>query len=208
MSTVEKTYQDFLCQMGEEGFLIPYHKACEKIEQELARINLEYSGKLGRTFISQVSCRIKTPESCLNKMIRKKYTVERRMAQERLGDIAGIRVVCNFLDDVYELARIIEEDEIFEVVKTKDYVKKPKASGYQSFHMIAMVQTGGAQKKKVEIQIRTQAMNIWAVMEHHFVYKKGIYEKNEYEKDFRECARTIYKLDKKMLLIRQKMELT
>lgn len=206
MSTVEETYQDFLCQMGEERFLGPYYKACEKIERELERINLEYSGKLGRKFISQVSCRIKTPESCLDKMIKKKYTVERGMAQERLGDIAGIRVICNFLDDVYMLAEIIEADSHFEIVKTKDYVRKPKASGYQSFHMIAMVPTDGGQKKKVEIQIRTQAMNLWAVVEHHFVYKKGIYGKAEYEKDFRECARTIYKLDKKMLLIRKKME--
>ena len=207
MGTVEEIYQEFLYQMGEENFLIPYQRACKNIEQELELINREYSRRLGRSFISQIICRIKTPESCLKKMIKKKYTIERQMAQEQLSDIAGIRVICNFLDDVYKLAEIIRNDKVFEIVKTKDYVKKPKASGYQSLHVIVFAPAGGNEKKKVEIQIRTQAMNLWAVVEHHCVYKKGNYEKNEFEKDLRECARTIYKIDKKMLLIREKMEM-
>ena len=85
-------------------------------------------------------------------------------------------------------------------------MKKPKASGYQSLHVIVLVPVKDTLKKKVEIQIRTQAMNFWAVVEHHFVYKKGNYRKNEFEKDLRECAKAIYKIDKKMLLLRERME--
>lgn len=205
-NTVDDLYQEFLRQMEEDAFLEPYKEACRYIEQKLEKINIEYSEKLGRNFIGQTICRIKTPESCLNKMIKKKYTVKQQTAQEYLSDISGIRVICNFLDDIYRLAEILKEDEKLEVIKTKDYVKKPKSSGYQSLHMIVLVPVDGVGKKRVEIQIRTQAMNLWAVVEHHFVYKKGDYEKCEFEKDLKECARAIYKIDKKMLVIREKME--
>ncbi len=205
-NTIDDVYQEFLSQMEEEAFLEPYREACRYIEQKLEKINIEYSEKLGRNFIGQTICRIKTPESCLNKMIKKKYIVKQQTAQEYLSDISGIRVICNFLDDIYRLAEILKADEKLEVIKTKDYVKKPKSSGYQSLHMIVLVPVDGAGKKRVEIQIRTQAMNLWAVVEHHFVYKKGDYEKHEFEKDLKECARAIYKIDKKMLVIREKME--
>lgn len=206
MDTAEGRYQSFLRQMGEASFLDPYRRACGKIEEKLERINADYSKQIARTFISQVTFRIKTPESCLNKMLKKKYSVEKETAQERLNDISGVRVVCNFLDDIYKLVEILKQDDEIEIVKTKDYVKKPKASGYQSLHVIVLVPVEGAGKKKVEIQIRTQAMNFWAVVEHHFVYKKGSYGKYEFEKDLKECAKAIYKIDKKMLLLRERME--
>lgn len=206
MGSVKEEYQEFLHQMGEEAFLYPYRDACRRMEQKLEKINRDYSEKLGRAFISQITYRIKTPESCLNKIVKKKYPVNRNTAREYLGDIAGMRVICNFLDDIYKLAEIIKADKELKVVKTKDYVKRPKASGYQSLHMIVVIPSLAGEGRKIEIQIRTQAMNFWAVVEHHFVYKKGGYEKNGYEKDLKECARTIYKIDKKMLLIRKKME--
>lgn len=206
MDTTEGIYQDFLRQMGEASFLEPYRKACRKTQEKLEKINVDYSKQLGRAFISQVTFRIKSPESCLNKMLKKKYHIEKETAQEHLNDISGVRVVCNFLDDIYKLVEILKEDDEIEIVKTKDYVKKPKASGYQSLHVIALVPIEGAGKKKVEIQIRTQAMNFWAVVEHHFVYKKGNYGKYKFEKDLKECAKAIYKIDKKMLLLRERME--
>ncbi len=206
MDTAKERYQGFLEQMGEDSFLLPYKEACQRIQRKLEEINAAYSKQLGRTFISQITFRIKTPESCLNKMLKKKYHIEKEAAQERLNDISGVRVVCNFLDDIYKLVEILKEDEEVEIVKTKDYVKKPKASGYQSLHVIVLIPVQDVLKKKVEIQIRTQAMNFWAVVEHHFVYKKGNYGKNEFEKDLKECAKAIYKIDKKMLLLRERME--
>lgn len=206
MGPMKEEYQEFLEQMGEEAFLNPYRDACRNMEQKFEKINRDFSEKLGRTFISQITYRIKTPESCLNKIVKKRYPVNRNTARECLGDIAGLRIICSFLDDIYKLAEIIKEDKELKVIKTKDYVKRPKASGYQSLHMIVEVPCADGRERKIEIQIRTQAMNFWAVVEHHFVYKKGSYEKNEFEKDLKECARTIYKIDKKMLLIRKKME--
>jgi len=217
MGAVEKThqeesYQEFLCRVGAEEFCRPYRIICENIRQELEAINEEYSRKLGRTLISQITYRIKTPESCLNKLLKKNQAVEWENVSAYLGDIAGVRVVCSFLDDVYRLAEILIKKETLEVVKIKDYVRKPKASGYQSLHIIVLAQAGGGEKKKAEIQIRTQAMNFWATVEHHFIYKNETgrfrekYEKNRFSKDLRNCARTIYRIDQKMLVIRKKME--
>lgn len=206
MGTGKAEQQVFLEQIGNEDFLTPYRIACQYINQRLEEINTEYSKRLNRTFINQITYRIKTPQSCLDKMLKKKYTLDQTTAKERLGDIAGVRVVCNFLDDIYRLVDMIDKDKELEVIKIKDYVEKPKASGYQSLHVIVLVPAREEEKRKVEIQIRTQAMDLWAVVEHHFVYKRNGYEKCEFEKDLKECARAIYKIDKKMLFIREKME--
>ena len=212
MGTMEKSQQEFLEQVGEEAFCMPYRIACENIRQELDAINEEYSQKLGRTFINQVTYRIKTPESCLKKLLKKHQAIEWKSASAYLGDIAGVRVVCSFLDDVYRLAEIIVKKESLEVVRIKDYVRKPKASGYQSLHIIVLAPAGGIEKRKAEIQIRTQAMNFWAAVEHHFIYKNetqrfpGSHEKNRFSRDLKACARTIYRIDQKMLMIRKKME--
>ena len=212
MGTVKESYQEFLCRMGEEEFRGPYRNACENIRQELERINDEFSQRLGRAFISQITYRIKTPESCLNKLLKKNQAVNRENALAYLSDIAGVRVVCSFLDDVYRLAEILIKKEALEVVKIKDYVRKPKDSGYQSIHIIVLAPTDGGEKKKVEIQIRTQAMNFWAAVEHHFIYKNEVEEFQEnrerkrFSKDLKACARTIYRIDRKMLVIRKKME--
>lgn len=212
MNMVKESYQEFLCRLGEEEFCRPYRIACENIWRELDAINEEYSRRLGRTFISQITYRIKTPESCLNKLLKKNQAIEWENASAYLGDIAGVRVVCSFLDDVYRLAEIIIKEETLEVVRIKDYVRKPKASGYQSLHIIVLAPAGGTEKKKVEIQIRTQAMNFWAAVEHHFIYKNEVEQfcedcdKNRFSKDLKACARTIYKIDRRMLTIRKKME--
>lgn len=282
VSRVEESYQEFLSRIGEEEFTEPYRKVCQSIRRELEQINEKYSRKLGRTFISQITYRIKTPESCLKKLLKKNQVVEWEKAPQLLGDIAGVRVVCSFLDDMYKLAEIISKSGTLEVVKVKDYVRNPKESGYQSLHIIVLVpvegtgeaapvqepgsvsgpvretgksltspkeampapepgsvgesaseaagvpgalhdgasetgkesanQAGKAPvRKKAEIQIRTQAMNFWASVEHHFVYKNdagqfGEDYGNRFRKDLKECARTIYSIDKKMLRIRKKME--
>lgn len=169
---MEETYRDFLGQMGEEAFLEPYKAACRRVEEKLNRINTTVSQKKGRTFISQITYRIKTPESCLDKVIKKKCAVKRQTVQERFDDIAGIRVVCNFLEDIYRLVEILNKDKELQIIKVKDYIRNPKESGYQSLHVIVLVPVEGFERKKVEIQIRTRAMNFWAVAEHCLVYKR------------------------------------
>ncbi len=169
---MEENYRDFLGQMREEAFLEPYKAACHTVEEKLNRINDSYFRRKGRRLLRQITHRIKTPESCLDKIIKKDCAPKRQAAQERFDDIAGIRVVCNLQDDIYKLVELLEKDEELRIIKIKDYVKKPKESGYQSLHVIALVPVKGAEDKKVEIQIRTRAMNFWAVVEHELVYKR------------------------------------
>lgn len=172
INILEETYQDFLGQMGEDSFLEPYRMACRYVEIKLKKMNAAYRQKQGRGLIRQMTHRIKTPESCLHKVIKKNCAVKRQAAQERFDDIAGIRVVCNSVDDIYRLAELLKSDKDLQIMKIKDYVKNPKESGYQSLHVIVLVPVKGTDHKKVEIQIRTRVMNFWAVVEHHLVYKR------------------------------------
>lgn len=124
---------------------------------------------------------------------------------EKLNDIAGVRAVCYFLDDVYQLAELLMGFPEYEFVKLKDYVKKPKTSGYQSIHLIMRVPVENV-KVKVEIQIRTQAMDFWSDIEHHFIYKTPNMNMPECEEEFLKCSKSIRKIDKQMLKIRKKIE--
>lgn len=146
-----------------------------------------------------------TPQSCLNKMLDKGYAADADNAVEKLNDIAGVRAVCYFLDDMYQVAEMLRASAGYEFVKLKDYVKKPKASGYQSLHLIVKVPLEG-QMIKVEIQIRTQAMDFWSDIEHHFVYKTNNKNISECEEEFLKCSKSIRKIDKQMLKIRRKLE--
>ena len=109
-----KEEQEFLLRVGDEKFTLPYREAIERVNKKLETINKTYSEKLGRTFISSQSSRIKTPESCLKKMIHKGYDIKEKEAQSRLNDIAGIRVICSFLDDIYRLSNLLKEEEDIE----------------------------------------------------------------------------------------------
>ncbi len=201
----------FLAAVGSESFRAPYEDACRNIREKLEQINDELSRRMGRKFIKSVDSRVKSPQSCLDKMVDKKYEITKQAARERLNDIAGVRAVCFFLDDVYKLADILLGTPEYEFVKLKDYVKKPKASGYQSLHLILKVpsyQSAGREPDyvKAEIQIRTQAMDFWSDIEHHFVYKEvNDNDLSEVEEEFLKCAKSVRKIDKQMLKIRKKI---
>ncbi|MCM1183337.1 MAG: GTP pyrophosphokinase family protein [Roseburia sp.] len=201
----------FLTAVGSESFRAPYEAACGSIRAKLEQINDELSRRMGRKFIKSIDSRVKSPQSCLDKMIDKNYEINRQTARERLNDIAGVRAVCFFLDDVYKLADILLGMPEYEFVKLKDYVKKPKASGYQSLHLILkvpFVRLAGQEPDsvKVEIQIRTQAMDFWSDIEHHFIYKEvNGDDLSEVEEEFLKCAKSVRKIDKQMLKIRKKI---
>lgn len=201
----DTAYTQVLEILGSEDFRGNYEKACQILEEQLQEINRKVSGQLNREFISSVEWRVKSPESCVSKLLRKEKEVTVENAVERLNDIAGVRVVCSFLDDIYQLCHQMSYDYNFEFIKQKDYVKNPKSSGYQSLHLIVWVPVGEI-KVKAEIQFRTQAMDFWAGVEHHFIYKKEEPHQKEIEKELRRCAKAIYKIDKKMMDIRNRIE--
>lgn len=200
--------QQLLQDLGEYAFRSDYEKACRILEKTLQKINREMTIHLNREYISSIEWRVKSPESCIGKMKHKGLELNLDNAVERLNDIAGVRVVCNFLDDMYELCERLTNDYDFELIKEKDYIKNPKHSGYQSLHLIVWVPVEEDRRVKAEIQARTQAMDFWAGVEHHFVYKKDkcLIKDKDLEKDLRKCAKSIYKIDKKMMNIRNRME--
>ena len=205
MEMIIDTYAKFIEEWEKEDRRLPYEKACKQVEERLHAINEEITTKRGWTCIKEVTWRVKTPQSCLNKMLDKGYTADADNAADKLNDIAGVRAVCYFLDDMYQVVEMLRETLGYEFVKLKDYVKKPKASGYQSLHLIVKVPVD-EQMIKVEIQIRTQAMDFWSDIEHHFVYKTSNKNISECEEEFLKCSKSIRKIDKQMLKIRKKLE--
>lgn len=195
----------FIQGMEQKEFQHTYEEACKLVVERLKKINEEISLQKDRKYIKDISFRVKEPNSCLSKMQKKGYKISLEIAKEKLNDIAGVRAVCYFLDDVYQLAEILAGYSDFEVVKRKDYVKKPKASGYQSLHLILRVPVG-TELVKVEVQLRTRAMDFWADIEHHFIYKTKEVGMEVFEKEFLKCSKSIQKIDRQMLKIRRKLE--
>lgn len=195
----------FLQEMEQNAFQGIYETACKLVVERLEQINEKVSQQKERNYIKDISYRVKNPLSCLNKMQKKGYCIYIDTAREKLNDIAGVRAVCYFLDDVYQLADILAGYSDFELVKRKDYVKKPKPSGYQSLHLIVKVPVGD-DMVKVEIQLRTRAMDFWADIEHHFIYKTKEVGMEVFEQEFLKCSKSIQKIDKQMLKIRRKLE--
>ncbi|MDD6655689.1 MAG: GTP pyrophosphokinase family protein [Lachnospiraceae bacterium] len=193
-------------ELAGKDFRKDYEQACLFVISKLEELNKELSNRLDRNIIDSMEWRVKSPESCISKLYTKGRELSLDGAVNRLNDIAGVRVVCNFLDDMYVVCGRLVKDPDFEFIKQKDYIKNPKSSGYQSLHLILRVLLPDGRKVKTEIQCRTKAMDLWSDMEHHFIYKKeGIHE-DDTEQALRKCAKAIFKIDKEMMNIRRKME--
>ena len=156
-----------------------------------------------------VSGRVKSPESIYAKLVRKELNTNLETAQKKLNDLIGVRIVCLFLDDVYEIARILKKQKDIIVVKEKDYISKPKKNGYMSFHLIVDVPIcfdENSQTKRVEIQIRTIAMDFWSVLEYQLMYKKNVSGAEKAAKELKNYSEEISALDRKMLRLRNKID--
>ncbi len=156
--------------------------------------------------IEYIKSRIKTPESIVKKLKRNGYESTIDNMVKHVNDIAGIRVVCSFTSDIYRLAEMIGKQNDLTVVSVKDYIKNPKESGYKSYHMLVTVPiflTDGVVDTRVEIQIRTIAMDFWASLEHKIYYKFEGHAPEYISRDLQECAGIVSKLDAKMLSLNE-----
>ncbi|MBQ8338456.1 MAG: GTP pyrophosphokinase family protein, partial [Oscillospiraceae bacterium] len=172
-------------------------------------LNEEYSLAHDRNPISAIKTRLKKPKSIKEKLERKGLDVSIENMEENLTDIAGIRVICSFPEDVYTLAGALLQQDDVRLITMKDYIAKPKENGYRSLHMIVEIPIYLAQQKrmmKVEIQLRTIAMDFWASLEHQLCYKKD----NEFTKQMAdelfECARISAELDLRMDELRKSVQ--
>lgn len=188
--------------------ILTYNAALKQMETKIEILNDEFMHVHQYNPIEYVKTRIKTPESIVKKLKRYGYETSIQNMVKYCNDIAGVRVVCSFTSDIYRLADIIGRQNDITVISVKDYMKKPKASGYKSYHMIVSLPVFLSDRQvdvKVEIQIRTIAMDFWASLEHQLKYKKQVDNETEIVEELRQCAETIAATDERMLKIRNQI---
>ena len=189
---------------------LSYAAAMDLVQARLRLINADLTEQCHRQVIRNMSCRIKTLDSVTKKLKKKGREVSFEEAVQTLNDIAGIRVVCFFCDDIYRIADAIKKQKDFHIIKEKDYVKNPKKSGYQSIHVIAGVPVtynDTVTEIRVEIQIRSFAMDYWAELDTQMCYKKDAGQIANVERETRGYSDVIAKVDNKMLELRQQIEM-
>jgi putative GTP pyrophosphokinase len=189
-----------------ENAMFLYNSALKEVGTKLEILNDEFVHIHNYNPIEYIKSRIKTPESIVKKLKRGGYesTIENMI--EHVNDIAGIRVVCSFTSDIYRLSEMIGKQNDLTVVSVKDYIKNPKESGYKSFHMLVTVPiflSDRVVNMKVEIQIRTIAMDFWATLEHKIYYKFEGNAPDYISRDLRVCAGIVSNLDAKMLQLNE-----
>ena len=186
--------------------ILIYTSALKQIETKLEILNSEFQHVHQYNPIEHIKARIKTSESIVKKLRKNGYESTIENMVEHVNDIAGVRVICSFTSDIYRIADMIKNQKDINVISVKDYITYPKASGYKSYHMIVTIPVYLSDRivdTKVEIQIRTVAMDFWASLEHKIYYK---FEGNAPEyisKDLKECAEIVSMLDAKMLSLNQ-----
>ncbi len=181
--------------------MIKYIAALKVLETQLDIIGDDFKYIKDYNPIEHVKTRIKTADSIIDKLERKNIDFTVDNVEEYLFDIVGASIICSFESDVYDLVSIIKNSSIIKVINEKDYIGKPKLSGYRSYHLIVEIPVELINEKtsvKAEIQIRTMAMDLWASLEHKIKYKtKNIIDENV-NRIFREASETLYHLDNTM----------
>ncbi len=178
-----------------------YDSAIEVVKTYLNILDSEFSVKFQRNPIHNIESRLKSPQSIIGKLQKKGLPISADSAQKNLLDMAGIRVTCCYISDIYAIADLLSRRDDFVVIKKKDYIMNPKPSGYRSYHMIINVPVYLSSQKKyapVEIQIRTMAMDFWASLEHQLKYKTSNAMPPELSEELRDCAEKIAETDMQM----------
>ena len=183
-----------------------YRSAILEVETKLRVLDNELSLDNEKNPIEVIHTRLKNPESILTKLQRKQLPITFESIQEHILDIAGIRVICDFIDNIYKLEKLLTDQTDITVLKRKDYIRNPKPNGYRSLHLIVSVPVFLASGKRdvpVEVQFRTMAMDFWASLEHKLNYKKDIPGGCEIPERLKKCAEAAAELDLEMMDIRQ-----
>ena len=186
-----------------------YNSALKEVRTKVEILNDEFQQVHQYNPIEYIKSRIKTPESIVKKLKRYGYESSIDNMVNYVNDIAGIRIVCSFTSDIYKLAEMIGKQNDLTVVSVKDYIRHPKESGYKSYHMLVTVPIFLSDRvvdTKVEIQIRTIAMDFWASLEHKIYYKFEGDAPDYISRDLRECAEMVSTLDEKMLSLNEAIQ--
>ena len=203
MENIPKNY-DQIDQWKSLMFL--YSSALKEINVKIEILNNEFIQIYNYNPIEHVKSRLKTPESIVKKLKRMGAEVNVVNMTEKISDIAGIRIICSFTSDIYQIADMISRQRDVTVLYIKDYIKNPKPNGYKSYHMVVTIPvylTDGPVETKVEIQIRTVAMDFWASLEHKIYYKSDFEAPDYLQRELKACADVVDMLDAKMFSLNQ-----
>ncbi len=189
--------------------MMQYRCAIREIETKLNVLNEEFSLRHERNPLESIKSRVKEPMSIIEKMKRKGFELSVNSIEANLNDVAGVRVICSFVEDIYYLADMLAAQDDLEVLEIKDYIKNPKPNGYRSLHLIVQIPIFLSDQKKnmrVEVQFRTIAMDFWASLDHKLKYKKNVARPEAIAKELKKCADVICGVDKRMQEIRNMIE--
>lgn len=198
-------------RMVDEFFTIQcrYSAAMREVQTKLEILDDEFQMQHQRNPIHHMQCRLKTIQSMMEKLQRKQYAVSMQSALENLSDIAGIRVICNYVQDVYTVARLLTSQDDVTLLEMHDYIREPKPNGYRSLHLIVEIPVflqSGRVNVPVEVQLRTIAMDFWASLEHSMRYKAAGSVPEDICKELQQAGEDIAGLDLRMQAIHDRIE--
>lgn len=178
-----------------------YDSAIREVKTKLEILDSEFRAKYSYNPIHHIEDRLKSPQSMFEKMKRLNLPFTVDSVRENLFDIAGVRVICNYIEDIYQVADLLTAQDDVVLIKRKDYIANPKANGYRSLHLVIETPVYLSEKKElvnVEVQIRTIAMDFWASLEHELKYKTDTEVSADLAEQLRMCAETIAQTDIQM----------
>lgn len=188
-----------------------YDAGIKEVRTKLEILDAEFKVKHDHNPIHHIESRLKKPESIVKKAIAKDIPLTQKGIMQNIHDIAGIRVICHYVDDVYVVAQLLMNQDDIKVISVKDYIENPKPSGYRSLHLVLQIPiflSKGVQPILVEVQLRTIAMDFWASLEHKLKYKTDNCVPEDMKEELKECAMSIAVLDEKMQNIHNRLDCT
>ena len=182
-------------------FMQLYDGAIRAVRMKLEVLDSEFRVRYARNPIHHIDARLKSPASIAEKLCRKGMPATLEAAEENLTDIAGVRIVCNYLEDIYRVADLLVHQGDIELVRRRDYIREPKETGYRSLHLVVRVPvflSSHTELVPVEVQIRTIAMDFWATLEHQLRYKSDQETTRQLRRRLKKCAEDSARLDEEM----------
>ena len=195
--------------VGFKELMMVYTCAIKEVQTKFDVLNTEFSVRYRRNPIYCINTRLKRPSSIVGKLERLGIPLSLAAVENCLHDVAGVRVICSYRDDIYRIAESLLRQNDVELLERKDYILSPKPNGYRSLHLIIRIPVffaNATHKVKVEVQIRTIAMDCWASLEHQLRYKQSIPGEEQIAKELLTCAEMLAETDARMLAIRRGIE--
>ena len=202
----DEVFLDRITQFNQ--LMMKYNSAIREVKTKLEILNDELSFKGEENPIESIQARIKRPVSIAQKLRKMGKPITVESVFENLNDVAGIRVICPFIEDIYQVAEMLMAQDDIKVLAIKDYIQSPKPNGYRSYHIILEVPVFFSRYKqpmRVEVQIRTVAMDFWASLGHQLKYKNASVDTAQIAQELKECADVIAQTDVKMQQLRHRI---